>query len=117
MGDRDGHRQAGTGYSLDVNANSSYDAAHLYLTHVVRNPGCGMPKPDASTLFEITTEGKVLYVEGQKLKKWIERRRIDWNGPRGYLFRSVQCWSSLADVKKIGPTLQRQALGTSLMCP
>ena len=55
----------GRRYSLDVNANSIYDAAHLHLTHVIRNPGCGIPKPDASTLFEITTKGKVLYVEGQ----------------------------------------------------
>lgn len=76
----------GRRYSLDVNANSSYDAAHLYLTHVVRNPACGIPKPNASTLFEVSTDGTVLYVEGLKLKKWIERRRIDWNGPRGYLF-------------------------------
>jgi len=69
----------GRRYSLDVNARS-------YVTHVVRNPACGIPKLDASTLFEVSTEGKVLYVEVQRLKKWIERRRIDWKGPRGYLF-------------------------------
>jgi hypothetical protein len=67
-----------------VNANSSYDAAHLYVTPVVRNRG--IPKPNVSTPFEVTTEGKVLYVHGLKLKRWIERRRIDWNGPRGHLF-------------------------------
>jgi hypothetical protein len=72
VADKQGRR-----YSLDVNANSSYDAAHLHLTHVARNPGCGIPKPTVSTLFEVTTEGKVLFVEGLKLKKWIERRRID----------------------------------------
>src|SRR5579862_3467209 len=35
----------GRRYSLDVKAASSYDAAHLCLTHVRGNPGCGMPIP------------------------------------------------------------------------
>jgi uncharacterized protein YuzE len=76
----------GRRYSLDVNANSSYDAAHLYLT--LRSSESCLRDTEAgpSTLFEVSTEGKVLYVEGQKLKKWIERRRIDWKGPRGHLF-------------------------------
>ena len=30
----------GKHYSVDVNADSSYDAAHLYLTHVRGNPSC-----------------------------------------------------------------------------
>ena len=76
----------GRRYSLDVNATSSYDAAHLYVTHVVGNPGCGIPKPTVGTKFEVVTDGVVLQVEGKKLKQWIERRRIDWNGPRGMLF-------------------------------
>ena len=59
----------GRRYSLDVNANSSYDTAHLYLTHVVRNPACGIPKPDALTLLGVSTEGNVLYVEGQRLNE------------------------------------------------
>jgi len=52
-----------------VNANSSYDAAHLYLTHVVGNPGCGLPKPNVSTMFGVCTDGIVLQVEGKKLKE------------------------------------------------
>jgi hypothetical protein len=32
------HHREGRRYSLDVNANSTYDAAHLYLTHVFGNP-------------------------------------------------------------------------------
>src|ERR1022692_3458493 len=39
----------GKRYSLDVNADSSYDAAHLYLTHVRGNPACGFPIPTTST--------------------------------------------------------------------
>lgn len=76
----------GKRYSLDVRAESSYDAAHLYLTHVKTNPSCGMPVPTTATAFEIVADGKVLRVEGRRLKAWIENRRSEWKGPRGYLF-------------------------------
>jgi hypothetical protein len=79
--DREGKR-----YSLDVRADSSYDAAQLYLVHVKGNPGCGMPIPTTSTAFEVVTEGKVLRVKGERLKAWIAKRRDDWKGPRGMLF-------------------------------
>src|SRR5260370_40093551 len=48
----------GKRYSLDVNADSSYDAAHLYLTHVRNNPSCGFPIPTTLTLFEVVTGGR-----------------------------------------------------------
>ena len=38
----------GKRYSLDVNASSSYDAAHLYLTHVKEQPACGFFDTDAT---------------------------------------------------------------------
>jgi hypothetical protein len=77
----------GKRYSLDVNAESSYDAAHLYLAHVRTNPGCGFPIPTISTQFEVVTGGRILHVHGSRLKKWIENRRTEWKGPRGLLFR------------------------------
>jgi hypothetical protein len=73
-------------HSLDVNADSSYDAAHLYLTHVRGNPGCGLPIPTTSTQFGVITEGRIHNVQGARLKKWIENRRREWQGPRGMLF-------------------------------
>ena len=76
----------GKRYSLDVNADSSYDAAHLYLTHVRGNPGCGLPIPTTSTLFEVVTQGSIHRVPGARLKKWIEARRQEWKGTRGLLF-------------------------------
>lgn len=76
----------GQRYSFDVDATSSYDAAHLYLTHVVRHPPCGMPIPTSATTFEVVTGGKIFHVHGTRLKKWIEKRRQEWNGPRGFLF-------------------------------
>jgi hypothetical protein len=79
--DRDGQR-----YSLDVNADSSYDAAHLYLAHVRGNPSCGFPIPTTSTQFEVVTQGRIHRVPGARLKKWIENRRQEFKGPRGLLF-------------------------------
>jgi hypothetical protein len=68
--DREGKR-----HSLDVNAHSSYDAAHLYLAHVRGNPTCGLPIPKTATLFEVVTEGRIHHVSGVRLKTWIENRR------------------------------------------
>jgi len=76
----------GKRYSLDVSADSSYDAAHLYLTHVRGNRSSGFPIPTTSTLFEVVTDGRIHHVQGARLKKWIENRRHEWKGPRGLLF-------------------------------
>jgi len=76
----------GKRYSLDVLAESSFDAAHLYVTHVKGQAGCGFPIPTTQTRFEIVSEGRVLHVEGARLKTWIENRREEWKGPRGFLF-------------------------------
>jgi hypothetical protein len=69
-----------------VNAESSYDAAHLLVTHVKGNPACGFPIPTTSTAFEVSTEGRIHRVSGTRLKKWIEKRWQEWNHPRGYRF-------------------------------
>ena len=82
VADGDGKR-----YSLDVNADSSYDAAHLYLTHVLSHPGCGFPIPTTSTQFEVVTGGRIHRVPGVRLRTWTEHRRQEWKGPRGQLFR------------------------------
>lgn len=76
----------GKRYSLDVKSTSTYDAAHLYLTHVKSQPTCGLPIPTTATVFEVVVDGKIPHVAGARLKTWIERRRQEWNGPRGMLF-------------------------------
>src|SRR3954453_17886571 len=75
-------------YSLDVNATSSYDAAHLYLTHVKSNPAYGFPVPTTSTVFKIVTDGRILRVEGSRLKRWIENRRQEWKARGVFSFSS-----------------------------
>jgi hypothetical protein len=74
-------------HQLDVDADSSYDAAHLYLTHVRVNPACGLPIPTTAAVFEVVTDGRIHRVSRARLKMWIERRREEWKGPRGLLFK------------------------------
>jgi hypothetical protein len=76
----------GKRYSLDVKADSSYDAAHLFVTHVRNSPCCSFPIPTTSTQFDVVTEGRIHSVPGARLKKSIENRRSEWKGPRGMLF-------------------------------
>jgi hypothetical protein len=70
-----------------VEAESTYDAAHLFLTkakeHVIHEP---LPIRSLETVFEVTVNGKVHNVHDTKLQQWIMKRRTEWKGPRGYLF-------------------------------
>ena len=79
--DGDGRR-----HSLDVLADSSYDAAHLYLHAAKSNPSSALPVPTRETVFDVVAEGKVHRVTGDRLRDWIEKRREEFKGPRGYLF-------------------------------
>ena len=81
ISDADGRR-----HSLDVIAASTYDAAHLYVTHAKAQPQAGLPVPTLATVFEIVNGGKVYTVEGVALQRWIEQRRQEWKGPKGLLF-------------------------------
>ena len=79
---------SGKRYRLDVEAESTYDAAHLFLTkakeHIIRER---LPIPSLETVFEVPVNGKVHRVSGAKLQKWISKRREEWKGPRGMLFK------------------------------
>ena len=77
----------GRRHSLDVQANSTYDAAHLYFTHAVGHPACGLPRITVETVFEIVADGQIHRVEGLKLRSWIRARRGETSGVRGHVFR------------------------------
>ena len=81
--DGDGRR-----HSLDVRTTSTYDAAHLYVTHAKTQPQARLPLPTVATVFEVVTDGRVHRVTGAALQRWIEQRRQSWKGPRGALFRN-----------------------------
>jgi hypothetical protein len=86
----------GLRHSLDVQAESTFDAAHRYVTFVRDNPTCGLPIPTTKSNFEVAVQGKFYRVHGAALQKWILKRRQEMNGPAGMLFnqRAVRTSSS-----------------------
>lgn len=76
----------GRRHSLDVLADSTYDAAHLFVVEAKKERAAGLPKPTLATVFEVVADGKVYQVAGTALQRWIVERRQKLKGPRGYLF-------------------------------
>jgi hypothetical protein len=76
----------GKRHSIDVLAESSYDAAHLYLSEAKKNRKSALPVPDVNSMFEVVSAGRVYHVSGVRLREWIRKRRGQLNGPAGYLF-------------------------------
>ena len=79
--DQDGRR-----HSVDVQAKSTFDAAHLFVVEAKKERAVGLPKPTLATVFEVVAAGKVYRVTGTALQTWIVEKRRTWNGPKGYLF-------------------------------
>lgn len=79
--DPDGRR-----HSLDVLADSTYDAAHLFVVETKNERSVGLPKPTLATVFEVVANGKVYRVPGVALQRWTVERRQTWNGPKGLMF-------------------------------
>ena len=79
--DPDGRR-----HSLDVLADSTFDAAHLFVVEARNERSVGLPQPTLATVFEVVADGKVYRVAGAALQRWIVERRQKWNGPKGFLF-------------------------------
>lgn len=76
---------------MDVFAQSTYDAAHLYVTDAKSKQAAmmlsGVPAPTLATVFEIVVDGKIFHVKGVALQRWITKRRQELGGPAGLLFR------------------------------
>src|ERR1043165_1710863 len=77
----------GRRHSVDVIADSTYDAAHLSVVEAKQKRQVGLPKSTLDTIFEVVTGGKVFRVAGAALQRWIVERREKWKGPKGYFFR------------------------------
>jgi hypothetical protein len=76
----------GRRHSLDLPADSTYDAAHLYFCRAKESMGEEFPNLTAATIFAVVNGGRVYQFEGRALQRWIVKRRSEWNGPRGFLF-------------------------------
>ena len=79
--DPDGRR-----HSLDLLADSTYDAAHLFVVEANKERAVALPMPTLETVFEVVADGKLYRVAGAALQRWIVERRQKLNGPKGYLF-------------------------------
>jgi hypothetical protein len=77
----------GRRHSMDVQAASLFDAAHLFVVEAKKVRAVGLPKPTLATVFEVVTAGKLYRVTGAALQRWIVEKRITWNGPKRMLFR------------------------------
>ena len=53
VADKEGRR-----HSLDFQADSLFDAAHIYVCHVKEHPERGLPQPTVNTLFEVVINGR-----------------------------------------------------------
>lgn len=81
----------GRRHSRDVQAESVYDAAHIFVSSSKNQQGAmplgGVPPPTLATVFEGVCDGKIYRVEGTNLQKWIVKRREELKGPKGLLFK------------------------------
>jgi len=76
----------GRRHSLDLVADSSYDAAHLFVAQARSDRGLMLPALSRETTFEVVSNGRLYLVRGEKLREWILNRRKEWTGPKSYLF-------------------------------
>ena len=76
----------GRRHSLDLQAASSFDAAHCYVCHVKEHPDAGLPRVTLASTFEVVVDGKVYHVAGKALQRWIIKQRQELKGPKGMLF-------------------------------
>jgi hypothetical protein len=81
---------SGRCHSLDVLAESTFDAAHLFVVEAKQERAATLPKPTMATIFEVVAGGKVYRVVGSALQRWIVERRDKLNGPKGFCSRSVR---------------------------
>src|SRR5450631_703945 len=78
--------EGGRRYSVDVCASSTFDAAHLFVTHAKADPRNGIPKPTVGSQFEVVVDGRIHHISGKALQKWIFDQREERKGPAGYIF-------------------------------
>ena len=76
----------GRRYSVDVYASSTFDAAHLFVSHAKADPRNGIPKPTVDSIFEVVADGQIHRVTGHRLQRWILSERQERKGPSAFLF-------------------------------
>jgi hypothetical protein len=82
--------EKGQRHSLDIQAESTYDAAHIYVSTAKSQAAAmlpnRMPAPTLASVFEVVVDGRIYTVKGAALQRWIVKQRGERKGPRGFLF-------------------------------
>jgi hypothetical protein len=78
--------ESGRRHSVDVLASSTFDAAHIFITHLKADPRNGIPRLSQVSVFEVVVGGKIHRIAGKALQQWILKEREERKGPGGILF-------------------------------
>jgi hypothetical protein len=76
--------ESGRRHSLDILAGSTFDAAHIFVTHAKADPRNGIPRPTMDTVFEVAVGGNVHRVAGKDLQRWILKEREERKARAGH---------------------------------
>src|SRR5262245_33141433 len=61
----------GRRHSVDLVADSSYDAAHLFVAQARSDRSLMLPAVSRETTFEVVSNGRLYLAHGEKLREWI----------------------------------------------
>lgn len=78
--------ESGSRHSVDVLASSTFDAAHIFVTHAKADPRNGIMRLSVDSVFEVVVDSRIHHIAGKALQQWILKEREERKGPRGILF-------------------------------
>jgi hypothetical protein len=91
--DVDGRR-----HSIDVLADSSYDAASLFLAKAAFDPDAGLPQPTIDTVFQVIAGWRMFRVHGTALERWtIDQRQTLGGEGEGLSYAGPELESSFSE--------------------
>jgi hypothetical protein len=78
--------QSGRRHSVDILASSTFDAAHIFVTHAKADPRNGIPRLSVDSVFEVAVDGKIH-------QPWpVSPRHCLW-----VVYRRTVCFASIAE--------------------
>jgi hypothetical protein len=84
--------ESGRRHSVDVLASSTFDAAHIFITHAKADPRNGIPRLSLDSVFEVAVGGKIHRIAGKALQQWILKGGRSARARAGFCFRGVLRW-------------------------
>jgi hypothetical protein len=81
--------ESGRRHSVEVLASSTFDAAHIFITHAKADPRNGIPRLSQNSVFEVVVGGKIHRIAGKALQLWILKEGRNVKTRAGFCFRGV----------------------------